>query len=138
MLLGLVLVYKAQQPVWIEATGKKIWVQVKAFATQWGRGAPLVIGTFWAFLPCGLLYSALLVATLTGSALQGAAVMALFALGTSVSMMAGPWLWLKLAGRGQGNGQWGVRLAGLALAASSFWALWMGFAHDTAPWCATP
>jgi hypothetical protein len=55
-----------------------------------------------------------------------------------VSMMAGPWLWLKLAGRGQGNGQWGVRLAGLALAASSFWALWMGFAHDTAPWCATP
>lgn len=138
MMLGLVLLYRAQQPVWIEAAGKKIWVQMKAFATNWGRGAPLIIGTFWAFLPCGLLYSAVLVATLTGSALQGAAVMALFALGTSVSMMAGPWLWLKLAGRGRGNGQWGVRLAGLALAASSFWALWMGFAHDTAPWCVTP
>lgn len=139
-LLGLSLLYSAQQPVWIEAVGKKIWVRMRSLAAKWGRGAPLVIGTFWAFLPCGLLYSALLVAALTGSASQGAAVMALFALGTSVSMMAGPWLWLKLAGRGrhQDNGQWGVRLAGLALAASSFWALWVGFAHDAAPWCVTP
>jgi len=136
LLLGLLLLYSARQPVWIEATGKKIWGQMRWLAARWGRGAPLVIGTFWAFLPCGLLYSALLVAMLTGNALQGAAVMALFALGTSVSMMAGPWLWLKLAGRG--NGQWGVRLAGLALAASSFWVLWMGFAHDAAPWCVTP
>ena len=62
--------------------------------------------------------------------------MALFALGTSVSMMAGPWLWLRL--RGNGSGDWGVRLAGLALAASSVWALWMGFAHNAAPWCVTP
>ncbi len=138
MLLGILLLYSAQQPVWIEAAGKKVWAQMRVLVARWGRGAPLVIGAFWAFLPCGLLYSALLVATLTGSALQGAAVMALFALGTSVSMMAGPWLWLKLAGRGRGNGQWGVRLAGLALAVSSFWALWMGFAHDAAPWCATP
>ena len=62
--------------------------------------------------------------------------MALFALGTSVSMMAGPWLWLRL--RGNGSGEWGVRLAGLALAASSVWALWMGFAHNAGPWCVTP
>jgi hypothetical protein len=32
-------------------------------------------------------------------------------------------------------GDWGVRLAGLALAASSLWALWMGLVHNTAPWC---
>ena len=44
--------------------------------------------------------------------------MALFALGTSVAMMAGPWLWLRL--RGQGAGDWGVRLAGLALAGVAF------------------
>jgi hypothetical protein len=31
-----------------------------------------------------------------------------------------------------------MRLAGLALAASSAWALWMAFAHDTAPWCVIP
>ncbi len=95
-----------------------------------------MIGALWTFLPCGLLYSTLLVAALTGNAFEGAIVMALFALGTSVSMMAGPWLWLRL--RGKGTGDWGVRLAGLALAASSGWALWMAFAHDAAPWCVTP
>ena len=134
--LGILLLWKAQQPVWLEHAGRKIWSGARSLALGHGRGAPLVIGALWTFLPCGLLYSALLVAALTGSAFQGAIVMALFALGTSVSMMAGPWLWLRL--RGSGSGAWGVRLAGLALAASSVWALWMGFAHDAAPWCVAP
>lgn len=133
--LGLLLLLKAQQPVWLEQAGRKIWVGARSLAQGRGRGAPIVIGALWTFLPCGLLYSALLVAALTGSALEGAYVMALFALGTSVSMMAGPWLWLRLSGKGTGD--WGIRLAGLALAASSSWALWMGFAHDAAPWCVT-
>lgn len=133
--LGLVLLWNAQQPVWLDSVGRKVWSKARSLAAGWGRGAPLLMGVFWTFLPCGLLYSALLVAALTGHLFDGAAVMALFALGTSVSMMAGPWLWLRL--RGAGSGQWGVRLAGLALAASSFWALWAGFAHDTAPWCVT-
>lgn len=136
LVLGSLLIWKAQQPVWLEQAGRKIWSAARGLALGRGRGAPLVIGALWAFLPCGLLYSALLLATLTASALDGASVMALFALGTSVSMMAGPWLWLRLGG--QGAGEWGVRLAGLALAASSVWALWMGFAHNTAPWCVTP
>jgi sulfite exporter TauE/SafE len=140
MLLGLVLVWKAQQPVWLESAGRKIWASARALAAGRGKGAPLVIGTLWSLLPCGLLYSALLVATLTGKMVDGAIVMALFALGTSVSMMAGPWLWLRLKTRkgGHGNGSLGVRLAGLALAASSAWALWMGFMHNTAPWCINP
>ena len=133
--LGLLLLWKAQQPVWLEQAGKRVWYRVRALTSGPGRGGPLVIGIFWTFLPCGLLYSALLVAALTGSALEGALVMALFALGTSVSMMAGPWLWLRLGGRGAGD--WGVRLAGLLLAATSVGALWMAFAHDNAPWCAT-
>ena len=136
LVLGLLLLWKAQQPVWLEQAGKKIWTGARSLAAGRGRGAPLLIGALWTFLPCGLLYSALLVAALTGHALEGAWVMALFALGTSVSMMAGPWLWLRL--RGNGAGDWGVRLAGLALAASSVWALWMAYAHNAAPWCATP
>lgn len=140
MMLGLLLLWKAQQPIWLEHAGRKIWSGARSLAAGRGRGAPLVIGALWSFLPCGLLYSALLVATLTGNALEGAMVMALFALGTSVSMMAGPWLWLRLRGNGvrQGAGDWGVRLAGLALAASSVWALWMAYAHNAAPWCVTP
>jgi uncharacterized protein len=34
-----------------------------------------------------------------------------------------------------GDGRWGVRLAGGALAASAGWALWMGLMHNQAPWC---
>lgn len=135
-MLGLVLLMRAQQPVWLESAARRLWSGARALAAGRGRGAPLVVGTLWALLPCGLLYSALLVAAMTGSAIEGAAVMALFAAGTAVSMMAGPWLWLRL--RGTGRGDWGVRLAGLALAASSAWALWMGLVHDTAPWCITP
>ena len=74
-------------------------------------------------------------AALTGEPLQGAAVMALFVLGTSVSLMAGPWLLLRMKHLGWGNGQWGVRLAGLALAVSAGVALYMGLVHDQAPWC---
>ena len=136
MMLGLVLLLNAQQPVWLEQTGRKIWHAARSLAQGRGRGAPLLIGALWTFLPCGLLYSALLVAALTGHAVDGALVMAFFAAGTSVSLMAGPWLWLRL--RANGAGEWGVRLAGLALAASSGWALWMAFAHDSAPWCITP
>lgn len=136
--LGMLLLWKAEQPVWLEQAGKKIWVGARKLATGRGRGAPFVIGALWTFLPCGLLYSALLVAALSGSPLDGAGVMALFAMGTSVSMMAGPWLWLRLRGNGIGAGAWGVRLAGLALAAVSAWALWMGLAHNAAPWCITP
>lgn len=140
VLLGLVLLWQARQPVWLEVAGRKIWAQARAVSSGIGGGAPLVLGTLWALLPCGLLYSALLVAAMAGSAVSGAMVMALFALGTSVSMVAGPWLWLRLRGQasGQGSGAWGVRLAGAALAASSGWALWMALAHDAAPWCVTP
>ena len=136
LLLGLLLVWKARQPVWLEGAARRLWQGARALAAGRGRGAPLVVGMLWALLPCGLLYSAVLVAAMTSHPLEGAAVMALFALGTSVSMMAGPWLWLRM--RGDRTGDWGVRLAGLALAASSAWALWMGLVHDTAPWCVVP
>jgi sulfite exporter TauE/SafE len=140
LLLGLVLMLHAQQPVWLEGAGRRIWAHVRALGSGAG-GAPLLLGTLWALLPCGLLYSALLVAAMAGGPLDGAFVMAMFALGTSVTMTAAPWLWLKLRGNSAaagGSGSWGVRLAGLALSASSGWALWMGLVHNTAPWCVTP
>lgn len=136
MVLGLLLLWQARQPVWLDATARRVWSRVRAFNASWGRGAPLLVGLLWAFMPCGLLYSALLVAALSGNAAQGGFTMALFALGSSVSLMIGPWLLLRLPGGA--TGEWGIRLAGLALALTSGWALWMGLAHDTAPWCVTP
>lgn len=139
-LLGLMLLWNARQPVWLEHSAGKVWQRVRGVTGHLKGGAALtpigLLGVLWALLPCGLLYSALLVAAMTGSAIQGAGVMALFALGSSVSLLAGPWLWLRL--RGQGSGRWAIRTAGLALMVSSIWALWMGLIHSTAPWCLSP
>ncbi|MBB1077321.1 sulfite exporter TauE/SafE family protein [Rhodoferax sp. 4810] len=133
LVIGLVLMVNAQQPIWLEQAGKKLWHAARRLVVSRGLSGTLVLGVVWTFLPCGLLYSALLVAGLTGRAIDGALVMGLFAVGTSVSMMLGPWLWLRFGSNS--NGDWGVRLAGLALAASAGWALWMAYAHDQAPWC---
>lgn len=62
--------------------------------------------------------------------------MALFALGSGVSLMAGPRIWMRL--RQYKSDEMAVRLAGLALFAVSAWALWMGLVHNTAPWCLAP
>ena len=137
-LMGLMLLWQARQPVWLENSARKVWRSVRSATSGMTTGAaPLTIGVLWSLLPCGLLYSALLVAAMSGDPLEGAAVMALFAVGSGVSLMAGPWLWLRLRGKGD-QGKWAIRIAGLALFATSGWALWMGLVHDTAPWCITP
>jgi sulfite exporter TauE/SafE len=40
----------------------------------------------WALLPCGLLYSAVMVSALAGSVAGGALLMALFALGSGITL----------------------------------------------------
>jgi uncharacterized protein len=133
MLMGIMLVLLARQPVWLDSTARSVWRRVQTLHAAWGRSAPVAIGALWAFMPCGLLYSAVLVAALSGSPVNGALTMALFALGSSVSLLIGPWLLLRL--RGGASGEWGIRLAGAALTFTSGWALWMGLAHNAAPWC---
>ena len=137
-LLGLMLLWQARQPVWLENSARKVWRSVRTATSGSTAGtAPLMIGVLWSLLPCGLLYSALLVAAMSSNPLEGAAVMALFALGSGISLMAGPRLWLRLKSK-QSGGRWAIRIAGLALFASSGWALWMGLVHNGAPWCITP
>ena len=136
MALGVLLMLQARQPVWLDQSARRLWAGVRRFHERQGAWAPLLIGVLWALMPCGLLYSALMVAALTSSVVDGALTMTLFALGSSVSLWAGPWLWLRL--QTLGDGAWGMRLAGLALFAVSAWGLWMGLVHDQAPWCVTP
>jgi len=136
MALGVLLLLQARQPVWLDQSARRLWAWVRRFHERRGAVASWVVGMLWALMPCGLLYSALMVAALTSSPLDGAGTMALFALGSSVSLWAGPWLWLRL--QTLGDGAWGMRLAGLALFGVSAWGLWMGLVHDQAPWCVTP
>ena len=145
--LGLMLIWQARQPIWLEASARKVWRWARTIAggqnlassSGLGQGsgrASLLLGILWALLPCGLLYSALLVAAMSNNAFEGSAVMALFAIGSGASLMAGPWLWLRLRTRWKAD--WAIRLAGVALFASSALALWMGLVQNLAPWCVTP
>lgn len=135
-LLGLVLLWVGRQPPWLEQGARRVWARVQQYVQRGGRKAPAVLGMAWALMPCGLLYSAVMVAGMSNSVASGAAVMALFAVGSSASLGAGPWLLLKLGKFEQR--ELGVRLAGLALVLMAGSALWMGLVHQQAPWCATP
>lgn len=132
-LLGLALLWRARQPAWIDHLGQSLWRKTRPVLARLGPRASLVLGLAWALMPCGLLYSALLVASLTAHVVEGAAVMALFSLGTSISLTLAPWLLLRL--RSGQSGAWAIRLAGLALASTSGWALWMGMTNPTGLFC---
>lgn len=75
----------------IEQVGARFWRTVQPLARHTTRagdvGGPLLLGLLWGWLPCGLVYSMLLIAALSGDALQGAAVMLAFGLGTLPSML---------------------------------------------------
>ena len=132
-LLGLALIWRARQPAWIDNLGQMVWRKARPVLSRLGPRASVVLGVAWALMPCGLLYSALLVASLTANALEGAVVMALFSFGTSISLTIAPWLLLRL--RSGASGSWAIRLAGLALAVTSGWALWMGLTNPTGLFC---
>lgn len=54
-------------------------------STPWRAAA---LGSLWGFMPCGLVYSALAVALVSGSAARGALTMAAFGVGTLPTLLA--------------------------------------------------
>jgi hypothetical protein len=59
-----------------------------------------------------------------------------FAIGTSISLLIGPWLWLRLkAGFSFMNDALSMRLAGLLLCMIAGGAIWMDVFHKTKIWC---
>jgi uncharacterized protein len=134
LLWGLVLLAQARQPAWVESAGRSVWSRVRPMAQR--RGGLVATGALWAFMPCGLLYSALLVASLSGGALEGALSMALFAIGSGISLGLAPSALRKLQSLGNSlRKDWGTRIAGGLLALTAAWALWMDLGHRIAEWC---
>ncbi|HSV70434.1 MAG TPA: sulfite exporter TauE/SafE family protein [Methylibium sp.] len=107
--------------------------------TPGGRAAGLAqaagAGLLWAAWPCGLLYSALLVAALADTPWGGAAVMSGFALASLPGVVAGPLLWQALARRVAAP-RLALRGAGALLVAASGWGLWLQFTVPGGLWCA--
>jgi hypothetical protein len=131
---GLMLLAQARQPAWVESAGRSVWQKVRPMAQR--RGGLAMAGALWAFMPCGLLYSALLVASLSGGLLEGALCMALFSAGSGISLGLAPAALRRLQDAGNRlRKDSGTRIAGLLLAATAAWALWMDVAHRVAVWC---
>jgi len=91
MLIGLQIAFDMRLLGWLEHMGGKIWERVTPLA----RGLmpvsslprALGLGLLWGLLPCGLVYSVLLVAAMSARPADGALVMLAFGLGTTPAML---------------------------------------------------
>jgi sulfite exporter TauE/SafE len=76
----------------IEAIGAILWVQIEPFSRHFipvnsvWRAIPL--GFLWGWLPCGMVYTLLIMSLSTGSAAEGALLMLAFGLGTLPNLLA--------------------------------------------------
>jgi len=134
LLLGASLIWLGTQPAWVDRGAQQVWraMRLRTLSLDTARW-PFVAGALWALLPCGLLYAALMLAALADTALDGAGVMAVFALTSGAVLQFGAHWGRRFA---QGSGRWGVRLAGLGLVVASAWALGHGLWDTVAAWCA--
>lgn len=84
--LGLYLMDAWRGLARLEQGGQLVWRRVQPLLRRVGPldgpGRILAAGALWGWLPCGMVYSVLVTAMLSGSALSGALVMLAFGLGT--------------------------------------------------------
>jgi sulfite exporter TauE/SafE len=84
--LGLYLMNAWHGLAKLEAVGRLLWSRLQPLTRHLlpvdHPGKALALGALWGWLPCGMVYSMLMSAMLSGSAASGAAVMLAFGLGT--------------------------------------------------------
>ena len=145
--LGLFLMDAWRALAWLERGGQALWRHVAPLLRRVnparqdaGAGRMFVLGALWGWLPCGMVYSVLVTAMLSGSALGGAGVMLAFGLGTLPMLgalgMAGQGV-RRLVGRRAvrvacGAGVLAFGLLGLARAAGGLPPGWMDTLCSTA------
>jgi sulfite exporter TauE/SafE len=125
---GLALLERGGQALW-----RRITPQLARLQPLDSPGRMFAAGALWGWLPCGMVYSVLVTAMLSGSALGGASVMLAFGLGTLPMLaaigLAGMQLRAQLARRGVrlacGLLVLGFGLLGLARAAGGAPSHWL-------------
>ena len=92
LLIGLYLAGWLPQLSRVERLGKPLWRLLEPVARRLvpvdRLAKALAYGLIWGWLPCGMVYFVLVWALTSGSATQGAAIMAAFGLGTLPSLLA--------------------------------------------------
>lgn len=92
------LLPEAAVPGRLRSLGARVLATASRVSARNPRAGSLALGAAWGLVPCGLVYSAAVLALASGSALGGAATMAAFALGTSPALLAVHALAGKVAG----------------------------------------
>jgi len=89
--LGLYLMDAWRGLTFLETAGQSVWRHIQPLTKRLlPLDSPfklLAVGAVWGWLPCGMVYSVLLTAMLTGSASSGALVMVAFGLGTLPTLL---------------------------------------------------
>ena len=89
--LGLYLAGLGNQLVRLESLGAHLWRRIQPYSAKVlpadTVGKAFVLGTLWGWLPCGLVYSLLATALVSGGAVSGAAVMLAFGIGTLPNLL---------------------------------------------------
>lgn len=133
--MGLYLANWWRGLLWLERGGHWLWRRVKPLGDRFlpidSTRKALAVGLVWGWLPCGLVYAALMYAAAQAHAIKGAAVMLAFGAGTLPALLAGGALAAALK---KGLGRPGVRLV-LALAYMLFgiWTLAGAWSHAPLP-----
>jgi len=123
----------------LERLGSRFWSLLKPFTRRFlpadSPAKALALGMLWGWLPCGLVYTMLFTALLSGSALSGATIMLAFGLGTlpnllvAAALLHGPrgWLASRPARTLSGAVVLGFGVYGLAHAATLSQQIKVGF-----------
>ena len=89
--LGLYLAGLAGRLARLESLGAWLWRRVQPYSARFlpadTVAKAFALGTLWGWLPCGLVYSVLATALVSGGAASGAGVMLAFGLGTLPNLL---------------------------------------------------
>lgn len=125
ILLGLYLAGLNQSIRLLEQAGGALWRRVQPLLGKVmpvrNLGQAVMAGALWGWLPCGLVYSVLVMALAAGGALQGAALLLAFGLGTLPNLLLMGWAAESL--RAFVRQAWVKRGAGFLVAAMGCWGL---------------
>lgn len=96
ILMGLYLAGRSAILPQLERAGARLWPLMRAMMRRIPDtrtpGRQFAAGMAWGWTPCGLVYSMLTLALLSGSAFNGALVMAAFGAGTLPNLLGASWL----------------------------------------------
>jgi uncharacterized protein len=108
-----------------ERVGQLVWTGLRPALGRAARLPPVLrpaaLGALWGFMPCGLVYSVLLVAASTGRPLTGALTMLAFGAGTLPAMVGLTLGAVTLGGRLRQPAA--RRTAGILILAAALWTL---------------